>query len=86
MIKISILLPTVSALRVSAYRPECSCSACERSAATAPIVLYSAELAVELGVEQEDVASILYYLLQARARGGESVSEEIEGVGGPNLG
>ena len=41
---------------------------------------------MELGVEQEDVASILYYLLQARARGGESIPEEIEGVGGPNLG
>ena len=37
--------------------------------ATAPIVLYSAELSVELRIEQGDVTGILYYLLQARARG-----------------
>ena len=36
--------------------------------ATAPIVLYPVELAVEFRIEQEGVASILHYLLQARTR------------------
>ena len=35
---------------------------------TAPIVLYPVELAVELRIEQKDVAGILDHLLQARTR------------------
>ena len=41
--------------------------------ATALIVLYPVELAVEFRIEHEDVAGILHYLLQARTRAWEVI-------------
>ena len=67
VIKIIILFP---ALRVITYRPECIAVFASEAFA---IVLYPVELTMEPKIEQEGMARILHYLLQAIARASKAI-------------